>query len=362
MKYLKLFEDVSDRETLYDIIEEILSLDLEPSEIENYISIKTDFDIMKMMSELLIIKTDAGFITDLMNVENGIINHMTNISNGNYCVDADYSELDYMHHYLNIENMQVIRDIANWLDWDYPEESKGKDGEDVLYGETKDMFEYLGLDNMLNEMLSEISVMKSESTKKYVQKILEESPISIDKAYISWNNKEYQYDSILTIDYKKTLEFLDKHKLKDNVLSIANLLLSIGRILDYSFDIEFNSSGFDADIDADRIFENGLFDYWDIKEKKPEQRMFLKLIQNNHTDDIKERFNDIDWNDKIEDKKTKDGYHYLVEYSNKKSDLYDWFASDEFIEKMESKNVDKELLEYLYELKLKVFGEDLGLF
>lgn len=363
MKRLKLFEEMSDRKTLYDIIDDISSRELEPEEIENYISIESDFDIEEMNHGNLILKMSPGIISELMNIEYGVIEHMNYIVDNDYSVELENDELDYLHYYLNAENIQAIRDIANWLDWDFPEESKNKDGGDNLTGEIKEMFEYLGLDVMFDEMKTEISVMKSESTKQYVKKVLDESPISVEKNFRRWDKKEY--GNILTIDYSKTLEFLDKYNLKDNVLSIYNLLLLVGKNLDYSYDVEFNSSEFDTDVDLNRIFENEIFDYWDIEEKKPEQNMYLNLIQNNCTDDIKERIDEIDWNDKVKNKlsiKKLHGYNYLVEYANKKSDLYDWFVSDEFIEKMESKKVDKELLKYLYDLKLKIFGEDLGLF
>jgi len=363
----KLFSDKEMEEakiSLYDRIKGIIEGKIKPSKIRDVFGLEyadsienvddDDFD-----DDKLEFCANLKDVEDDMGIENGSIEWVesTSASYSNYEYYIDDEEYNYIHSNIEKDNLDKFRNLCRWLGYgELLDKDKTKDDWERNEGLVYEPCEKYGLVvELLEEMKWELSHIKERSVKELLEKELNDvTPLYRDHVYHDYKSKK---DSEFEIDYEKTLKFLETEKIKDDVFTIEELLENIGDKLPYTWEIENDAYDYEKGYDElNKVFGNDLDALWDDKYKLPEQKLIYLLIVNDNVDVIKEKHDDIIWDDKYDHYRE---VKYLPEYANKKSKVYEWFVSDEFNKKIQ--NESEEFIEVIDMMILKEDSESLGL-
>ena len=369
MKYLKLFEELKNKsdETLYDVIEKIMSGEYEPMIINEYFG-----DMDSSLDEDLVDDKEVVFyitmsdLSEVMVSDGGVINWIENtIPSNAYEYSVDNDDIDYIHRELSEELLQKITDIANWIDWDLPnvvniDYTKTEN----LEGEISKLFKYLDIYDEVKDCIDiDMSYMRELAVKEKVKKeIFEVTPFETSRISHSVKYSYRQdYDTTVSLDYKKTLNFLEKFKSKNDIYDIPQLFKRIGKRLPYSYYLEFEIDKYEKGPENLNLHvDNILSKYWE--DDKPTQLLFVKMIQGDLVDDIKEHFDEIEWNDIIESYVNYESVRYFpFQFAKEGSECYKWFGSDDFINRFKRTEENKYMIDELKKIKMKIFGKNIGL-
>ena len=364
MKYLikyKLFENV-ERKTLYDIIK---SIDTD----DDTIKIFDLFDLDKKkyyLSEDDISVRDLKFytnikdISDFMNIEDSILDDIERIfsryNDFEYYVDRS-EEMNYMSSYLNSESIDLISKLAKSFDYDL------KLDKDSYEQKIVDFLKYIGVyDEISYEYIADLSNLKENALKDCLEdNVISKQPFILkdDINYGDDNKKQFYY--FVKFEYDNLLKFLEENNIKDDVYTMSDLFEKIGEILPYNFYYEYEIDEYETSDDLDKISENFINiveKYWDNDDNEIDQKLYIKIVNVDNIQEIKNRINDIYWSikDYISDK-------YIIEFAKKDSKCYEFFASNEFLDKMKERyDEDEDFIEVLSQMNDERFGQEIGLF
>lgn len=335
-----------------------LESDFDPKDIQNYIGIdENDYQVKsdRWQSEDEIYKSDSLTIfmksdelENLMNINDGVINWMLNITNyySNYEYYIDDSELDYLDRYLSYENIKKIEALAKLLKYELKYDKYG----DIDIGVIHEFFIKLGLKRELTDFKNEISSEKEQALKASIKDELKTIPFEI-----SYSNKE-KFDIELYFDYEDIIKYIKKHNLQE-IKSISEFLENVQN--SFSYDIEYEGledyikNGYK---DLNREVENVVEKYLDSPDD-----IFPKLIQVDNLELFKNN---------IEYALFSYWYKIYIKYNDKEGNLFElakiingdilkWLKTSEF-EKYILKNGTKNDLEayekFIFEENIEKYG------
>lgn len=364
MKYLikyKLFENV-ERRTLYDILK---SIDTD----EDTIKIFDLFDLDKKkyyLSEDDISVRDFKFYTnikdlsDFMNIEDSILDDIERIfsryNDFEYYVDRS-EEMNYMSSYLNSESIDLISKLAKSFDYDL------KLDKDSYEQKIVDFLKYIGVyDEISYEYIADLSNLKENALKDCLEdNVISKQPFILkdDINYGDDNKKQFYY--FVKFEYDNLLKFLEENNIKDDVYTMSDLFEKIAELLPYNFYYEYEIDEYETSDDLDKISEkfiNIVEKYWDNDDNEIDQKLYIKIVNVDNIQEIKNHIDDIYWINK--DYETG---KYIIEFAKKDSKCYEFFASNEFLDKMkEQYDEDEDFIEVLSQMNDERFGQEIGLF
>lgn len=166
----------------------------------------------------------------LMGVEEGVINYIINFTSyySGYEYYVDDSELDYLNSYLKTEVLEKIKELANLFDYNIDTDENG---------EINKFFNYIGLDDKLDDFKTEISYENESAIKDASKDLLKRIPFSLDSKHSN------DFDLELYFDYDEMIEYMNKHKL--DVKTIKEYLENIYEADEFSYDIEYEGGKLD---------------------------------------------------------------------------------------------------------------------
>lgn len=316
-----------------------LESDFEPQDIVNYIGIdKDDYEIKseRWWSEedmykrnsltLLMKESDLEY---LLNLEGGIITWFFNVtsyySSYEYYVDTD--ELNYLHQYINDEDIKKIEELAEKFKYEHEDINE----EGVIYN----IFSYLGLKSSLDDFRLEIANEKERATKKCAKDILKSLPFQLDS---SRDDKIEIY-----LEYNDIIEYIKKNKLENDVNTISDFLQHVTEVTDMDTNIEYEGimNYIDDYKDLNREVENVVEKYLDSPDD-----IFIHLIEVDNLkafkDNIEYAIFNYNYELRIDYEKNEGNLFYFAKKFN--GEILNWLKSDEF-GKYISKNGSKEELE-----------------
>lgn len=233
MKYLRLFEEHTENldvilstitEDNYEKILDYIGLDKDDYEIKSsYYDRNFPKNVMFNDSDITIL-IHSKDIENMMNVEEGIINYLLQISSyySNYTYEMDDSEYDYIHTYLSGNTLNEVKILAEIFDFEIDPEEEGA----IL-----ELFLELGLKKDLEDIKSEIQMENERAVEKAAKYIIELLPFSVE------NSSDSKKDLELSFSYQEVIDYIKKHNLK--VKTFKDLLENIYDSDEFSYEFEY---------------------------------------------------------------------------------------------------------------------------
>jgi len=322
-----------DKITLLQILE---SKDFKPEDIINYIGlgdkeyrIPTKYSysddgpmyIPDFDDKGVTIYTNSSILEKLMDIEGGIIYYLLQFSASynNYEYDVEDDELNYINNYLSDDIINKIKKLSDIFSYKLDLE----EGEEI-----RKFFEYLGLNDELENFKTEISYENERGVSKAANALLESLPFNVNTEYKDDFNLElyFEYDTII--------EYMKKHNMK--VENIKDFLENIYEASDFSYDFEYEMK------------QEYMGDFEDLK--KEIDKVVQKYIDS--PDDIFPKLIECDNLELFRNKFELSIFDYSYSYWNngkrKQGDLFDmardyngkilqWYSTAEFKEKVKEK-------------------------
>jgi len=332
LKYYKIFELISAPTAFSTVLKNILSKRIVPSNISKYIDLdpnkfvhvldyvwKNDKKVEDYSSTELELDTTYRDLEDLLNIEEGTINHIESMCShyGGYEYYVDNDELNYIDGYLKTETIEQIKKLAFLFGY-----KKSLKEEERGVSNIKIFFEYLGLDAILNEIKCEISSEHEEAAHQAAAALIKSLPFSM--ASSSHGKKDLQ----ISFDYKSVIEYIKNNKL-ENINSIKDLLENIPNSdeFDYSFEYDSTQEYMGDFSEIDKLVSEKIENYVTFPDE-----LFQFLVKNNNVELIKKKKDLAIYTDK---------YLYWHNYDRTTSTLFGiakfnendvltWFKSYEF--------------------------------
>ena len=321
LKSYKLFEnDDEDTPNLISILE---SPDFKPEDILKHIGLdEKDYEIdtdyhrnPEYSNEGVKLLIYDNLLENLMNIENGFISYIQRITSSyrdyEYYVDDD--ELNYIYSYLSGSTIEKIKELAKLFDYEIDTNEEG---------EIKDFFEYLGLEKLLDEVKSEISMENERAVEKKAQTLLDSLPFSISPKY-SGSKKNLEID----IDYETIIEYMKKNKIE--VKTLKELFENLEESSDFDYDFEYEGKyEFLGDFkDVNNVVETAMENYIDNPDD-----VFVKLIECDNLKLFKEKIDlanfTYTYDSWINYNRNRLNLFELAKHYNKS--ILQWFKSYEF--------------------------------
>jgi len=329
-------DEDDDKQNLIQILE---SPDFKPEDIVNYIGLDEKEYITKSSSyyryepeydkDKLIIFMKSRKLEDLMELEEGIINHL--LSFGSYGNSQDYyvddDELDYIYSYLSEETLNKIKEFSKLFNYEIDP------GEE---NEIHKLFNYLGLKSELDDFKMEIAMENERAIDKAARALIKSLPFELSFEHTG------DFDIELVFDYESIIEYMKKHNM--NVKTIKEFLENIYEASDLSYEFEEDKYKFMGDFeDLKKEVNNVINDYMISPDD-----IFPKLIEVDNLEAFKENFDKAEFNY---------DYDVRIDYDNKKLDLFNlarfykgeilqWFVSPEFENRLKEEKSEDDFENY----------------
>jgi len=163
-------------------------------------------------------------LENMMNIEEGIINYLLQISSyyNNYTYEMDDNEYDYIQSYLSGNTLSEVKILGETFDFDIDPEEEGS-----IY----ELFLKLGLKEDLKDIKSEIEMENERAVEKAAEQIIELLPFSVENSNDAKKNLE------LSFNYQEIIDYIKKHNLK--VKTFKDLLENIYDSDEFSYEFEY---------------------------------------------------------------------------------------------------------------------------
>lgn len=343
-QYLKdnpVKENVDNEEK--NLISVLESPDFQPEDIQNYIGL--DEKEYKLKSDsysynpeyykdniTIFMKSDK--LEDLMDVDNGVISHMLSFDNqyNNYEYYVEDNELNYLERYLTPELTIKIKELAKLFKFKLKLEGDGN----IEDGETRKLYDYLGLKDKLEDFKNEISYENERAVKATAKDLIKSLPFDLSHEYSGG------FDLELIFEYDTMIEYMKKHNL--NVKTISEFLENISESNELSYEFEYDHYSNLGDFnDLKKEIDNALDDYISSPDG-----IFPKLIAIDNLEAIQNNFEHavFNWNYDVwinDDRKKLDLFRLAKEYSG---EILKWFTSREFEKKIKEEASAEEIENY----------------
>jgi len=281
------------------LLDVLTSPDFKPNNIENYIGVD------KNKCELIDYSIDEdGFtlnirnseLEKLMQIERGFIEYLLQITGygDNVSHEVEYDELNYLCDFLSDELKKKILELAELFEYDV-------DDVDIdEHGTIKDIFEYLCLNDELDDFKREIEMEHERAIKKSGYSLLKKLPFKLN----------YEGTNILELVFKFSdiIKYINDHEL--DIKNIKELLENI-----------YDASDFNYDFESEGKFDYLLYDNLESSVKNvvdkyilsPDE-MFPKIIKHDDIDLFKKCIELADFTKK---------YDIWIEYNKFSSNLFE---------------------------------------
>lgn len=234
-------ENLDNSENLISILS---SPDFKPEDIENLIGLEEKEYEIKIDSEYnnqthkyeynyskdgvrILMKSET--LEDLMDIENGVLQYFMQFTSGynDYEHYVDDDELNYLHRYLPDELIEKIKKLSKLF-------KTGIEIEESEYNEypaIPELFEYLGLNDKLEDFKSEIRMENERALEKSACAELEKLPFKLNYEFTG------NFDLDLYFDYDDLIEYMKEHNI--NAKNIKEVLENIDNANEFTWENEY---------------------------------------------------------------------------------------------------------------------------
>lgn len=229
IKNFKIFEN-----SIYSSLKYLLENDdISEEKIYKIVGFNSkNYGLIVLNDDEFTLSLNERFLDDFVNVEYGVFRYFIQVDPyySSYEYDINEDELNYLHHYLDDHNINLLTKLCELLNSDIYADSD----------ESSKLILALGKNIDTDDILSEIKYANEQVVKKDVNNALKKLPFDISYSHSS------SWDIDIDLSINKIVEYIDKHKLED-INTVAEFLYAI----DYSdFSYEVNNvweSEFDPD-------------------------------------------------------------------------------------------------------------------
>lgn len=335
MKYLRLFEEHHEN---LDVILSTINDD-NADKIIDYIGLKDgEYEIettyydnrypnrVKYNGSELSILMNHVTLERLMDVEEGTINYIQSLASnygGNYEYYVDDDELNYIHSYLSGSTINFVKYLAHKFDFQIEPEEEG---------EIKELFQNLGLENILDEIKNEVSNEHESAIKQLANDVLKKLPFELNYAN---GNKDFE----IYFNYEEVITYIKKHNLK--VKTIKEFIEN-GDYDEFDYGIDYSDGKYDFlgnFEDVDKVVRNTCEQYTDYPDE-----LFSKLIEHNKLELIQKKKDLADFYQRYKawidyDRKEHTLFELAKHYKNS---VLEWFKTYEFQQWFIEEYIDKD--------------------
>lgn len=282
MKYLQLFEEHTENldivlssitEDNYEKILDYIGLDKDDYEIE-----ESRWDSRYPSNEMyndseLVINMNSRKLEKLMDIEDDMISYIQGLAStyNSYEYYVDDDELRYIHSYLSGDTLSLVKKLSILFDYKINPKKEGK---------IVELFEYLGLGEIVKDIKREIETENERAVEKAAQYALKLLPFDLDHKYGSGNK-----NLTISINYQEVIEYIQKHNLK--IKTIKELFENVQDSDEFTYEIEYNDlkNKFLGDFeDVNNLVNSTCQQYIDDPDE-----IFPKLVQANNLELIKKK-------------------------------------------------------------------------
>ena len=346
MKYLKSYNERNSENNISfkDLLYGIQDKSIKPEELLKHIDFEYD-KLIELDRLNLKIEIDVSEFEDLVNIDNGIFNSLQYFQSPNYDFYVDDDETNYLESRIDDNLHNKIINFAKYLNYD----KLNKDNINKV-GVIRSFFEDISLKEVLEEFKSSLSVANENSITDYIDKnISSKEPFTTSQ--ISDNN-------IFNVNFyfNSVIEFIDNLEYNPEILTLKDFLNEVTQLVPYSDELEYTC--YDAKYDKDIIdnfnFQLGLF--WNDELNDVQDKFWINCIIHNRIDILKDNFDNIFWDFKYNYYQQRG--KYLFEFAKENSKSFEWFISDDFIDRIEDSDMKTELKD----LQIKYYAKQFGLY
>jgi len=311
--YKQLFENKS-LPALKETLEKIINDEQLPSVILNHITGDLEDIKIGIEDDIITFKVDYDVIDDLLDISRGTTYSIERIDWYDYEYYVDESEIEYIGEYLTDKQKEKLINFAKYVNY----EKTNYEDDNFFYNLIIDFNLDLIKSDFIGEMMS---IKQTAIKKKKYEEIDNETPFII-------NN----HDNI-ELSYKKSLDFIKKHNL-ENIKTLTELFKKIGELLPYHVEFEYDIYDYEDYSNMKSTLDSSIKMIWD-DEIGILKSYYIRDLIHSYSDDInnisilKKIFDKINWEDK--ENFNMYGYKYYFEMvSSKDREIYKWFISDDF--------------------------------
>jgi hypothetical protein len=233
-EYLRANPIKENSENKVDLKEILSEPNLKDEDLVKYIGLDEKKYKFKDKSENwkgFIIEIKEEYLERLTNSENGIFSLLLRICSdyNDYSYYVDDYELNYIHSYISGETFKTIEKLSQLFDYHIDMKKEG---------DIKNLFKYLGLKNVLEDIKTEISYEHEYAIELSAKSILKSFPFELSSSFSS------QFQIELEFEYDTVIKYIEDNKL--SVSSIKEFLENVNEIngLDYNFeDLKYDFLG-----------------------------------------------------------------------------------------------------------------------
>lgn len=327
-----------------NLISVLESPDFQPEDIQKYIGLDEKEYKLKSSSyynydpeydkDSITIFMKSKKLEDLMDIDNDIIDHLLSFDNhyNNYEYYVEDDELDYLESYLTSELTIKVKELAQLFKFELELESDGN----IKKGETRKLFNYLGLKDKLEDFKTEMSWENERAVTKTAKEIIKSLPFDLSHEYSG------EFDLELIFEYDTMIEYMKKHNL--DVKTISEFLENISEASDFSYEFEYDHYSNLGDFnDLKKEIDNAVDNYISSPDE-----IFPKLVAIDNLEAFQNNFEhalfDYTYDVSIKyDRKRLDLFRLAKEYNGK---ILKWFISPEFEKKIKEESSEEEIENY----------------
>lgn len=202
--FLKNFDDTDTYEFIYEIKK---YSGFDDNKCKFQYSYGCDFEL----------QIDERYFEGLVGLEEGVIGYFINLSSSysSYEHYVDDDELNSISVYLSDDTKKELEKLIKYLEYDINIEEDG---------ELKELFENLELDDLIDEIKTEISIVHENALEEHSKELMNNFPFEF-----SFGNK---YDLLLSFNVEDILVYIEEHKL-ENIKTLKDFLIEIDYELSY---------------------------------------------------------------------------------------------------------------------------------
>jgi hypothetical protein len=218
IKNFKIFEN-----SIYSSLKYLLENDdISEEKIDKIVGFNSkNYSLIVLNNDDFTLSFKESFLDDFVNVEDGVFRYYLQIYSyyGNYEYSIDESELEYLNHYLDDNNIELLNKLSELLKSDID------DSNDVSI-----LILALGKNIDTDYILYEIGYANEQVVKEEVNNALKKLPFDISYSHGS------SWDIDIDLSIGKIVEYIDKNKLED-INTVAEFIKSVD-YSDFSYDVE----------------------------------------------------------------------------------------------------------------------------
>lgn len=342
--YLKenpIEESLDNNINLITILEEIKSEKLDPLEIEKYMGFDDDeYEFSHLYDsqhyDKLVDKDGITFkinfeeLENIKGLEEGVINWILNLTNyySGYEYYVDDSDMDYLDRYLPEDSLNKIEKLAKKFKYKLKKDKEG---------DIREFFEYLGLDDDLEDYKNEISMENERAVEKNAHELVKLLPFEID------NKHSKNFNCEIVIDYETIIDYMKKNNIKVN--SIKDFFENVSELDDFSFEIEHDHYEYLNDFkDLTLEVNNDVSKYLD----QPDE-VFPHMIKYDKIEAFKKNIKmalfSYDYDIWLNGNRESVNLFKIAKFYD--NNIYKWFLTDEFEEILKKIGDEKDMENYM---------------